>query len=296
MSDNGDPYGIWSNGTTVWVVDETDHKLYAYKLEDGVRESIKDIPLVSANGDPKDIWSDETTIWVANNNIDNSIDDKLYAYTLVGGARDSDRDITLDAFNDLPIGIWSNGTTVWVADQILRKVFAYTLEGGTRDAGRDFDTLDAAGNESPTSIWSDETTMWVADVVDEKVYAYNMPPPSTDATLSELRVASRVVYGIDQDQTAYQVGVSPDVETATVMAVTNYSGASWAVTSPADADMNTAGHQVALSAGGNTVTVRVTAEDGTTKDYTVSVNRGGDRRQGVAGRRGPGQLDRSGHR
>ena len=98
---------------------------------------------------------------------------------------------------------------------------------------------------------------------------------SSDATLSELSVGSRVVFGIDQDQTAYQVGVGPDVETATVTAVTNDPGASWLVTSPADADPDAAGHQVALSAGGNSVTVRVTAEDGTTrKVYTVSVNRG----------------------
>ena len=58
------------------------------------------------------------------------------------------------------------------------------------------------------------------------------------------------------------------------MAVATDPGASWLVTSPADADMNTVGHQVALSAGANSVTVTVTAEDGTTKDYTVSVNRG----------------------
>ena len=115
---------------------------------------------------------------------------------------------------------------------------------------------------------------------------------SSDATLSELSVGSRVVFGIDQDQTVYHVGVAPDVGEATVTAVATDPGASVSITSPADADMNTAGHQVALSAGANSVTVEVTAEDGSTKTYTVSVNRGGDRRHGMAGRGRPGRAHR----
>ncbi len=270
VSANGDAKGIWSNETTVWVADWQSVKLYAYTLEGGAREPTNDITL-HANSDPGGIWSDDTTVWVAD-----TTDAKLYAYTLESGTREPTYDITLAADNPNPRGIWSNGTTVWVVEDGIatRKLYAYTLESGTRDASRDFDTLSAAGNVFPRAIWSKNTTMWVADYGDDKVYAYKMPPPSNDATLSELSVESRVVYGIDQDQTAYQVGVGPDVETATVTAVTSDLGASWLVTSPADADPDTAGHQVALSAGGNSVTVQVTAEDGTTKDYTVSVNRG----------------------
>ena len=99
-------------------------------------------------------------------------------------------------------------------------------------------------------------------------------PPSNDATLSELTVAPRGIIGFDADRTAYAVGVAPDVGEATVTAVANDDGASVSITSPADADPDTDGHQVTLSAGANLVMVRVTAEDGTTKDYTVSVNRG----------------------
>ena len=33
--DNGDPKGIWSDGTTMWVIDEVDLKAYAYGLNDG---------------------------------------------------------------------------------------------------------------------------------------------------------------------------------------------------------------------------------------------------------------------
>ena len=43
--------------------------------------------------------------------------------------------------------------------------------------------------------------------------------------------------------------------------------------SPADADPDTDGHQVDLELGDNTVTVTVTAEDETTKEYTLTINR-----------------------
>ena len=31
-TDNGNPKGIWSNGTVMWVSDETDGKIYAYRM------------------------------------------------------------------------------------------------------------------------------------------------------------------------------------------------------------------------------------------------------------------------
>ena len=33
-SENGQPYGIWSDGTTMWVGDSADDKLYAYHAID----------------------------------------------------------------------------------------------------------------------------------------------------------------------------------------------------------------------------------------------------------------------
>ena len=31
---NERPIGIWSNGATMWVADDTDRKIYAYKMSD----------------------------------------------------------------------------------------------------------------------------------------------------------------------------------------------------------------------------------------------------------------------
>ena len=151
---NANPQGIWSDGTTMWVADDVDDKLYAYTLATGARDATKDISLHTDNGDPQGIWSDETTMWVADD-----VDDKLYAYTLATGARDATKDISLHADNGDPVGIWSDGTTIWVANNAispLRKVFAYTLSDGANDTAKEF-----AVNWKPQGIWSQGTTMWV---------------------------------------------------------------------------------------------------------------------------------------
>ena len=89
---------------------------------------------------------------------------------------------------------------------------------------------------------------------------------STDATLSALTVSPKDIIGFASDRTSYEVGVASTVTQATVAATANDSGATVAITP---------GQPVDLSAGKNTVTVTVTAQDGTTtKTYTVNVNQG----------------------
>ena len=41
---NSDPRGIWSDGTTMWVVDWRDATIYAYSMSTKERDSAKDFP------------------------------------------------------------------------------------------------------------------------------------------------------------------------------------------------------------------------------------------------------------
>ena len=79
----------------------------------------------------------------------------------------------------------------------------------------------------------------------------------------------------------YTASVGNDVAQTTVAATANSAAASVAI-APADADAATAGHQVTLAVGDNTITVGVTAEDGTRMDYAVTVTRGGGNRSPAA--------------
>ena len=122
---NDHPEGIWSDGTTVWVADSHDAKIYAYNLApEGSAGKDFDTLAAAGNNSPKDIWSDGTTMWVADTE-----DAMIYAYNLGTQQRDPNKDINtlVAAGNDHPTGIWSDGTTMWVADQVDRKIYAYNM-------------------------------------------------------------------------------------------------------------------------------------------------------------------------
>ena len=261
------PTYLWTNGQTIWVSDSVNSRLHAYQLSDGIRQQSRDIALHADNGFAVGIWSDGTTIWVADDT-----DDKLYAYALDGGARQESNEFDLHSSNNSPSGLWSDGYNMWVADSLDDKLYAYFLETGQRRGRLDFNTLSGAGNTSVFGATSSGTTMWVLDPTDRKVYSYNLIL-SDDRTLSALTVSPKDIIGFDAERDSYQLGVDSTVTRATVTATANHPGARVTFTPP-DASSGTRGHQVDLSAGRNPVTVTVTAEDGTTQDYTLSINRG----------------------
>ena len=202
---NRDPWGLWSNETTMWVADFRDNKLYAYDLDTDNRDTSLDITLDTENTHARGIWSDDETMFVAD-----EMDNHIYAYVLTPGTtfgdRDSDKDIALSTdsgANDGTKGIWSNRTTMWVVNNRPSagddKLLAYRMiedtgttetEYGTRDSDkdipvraddRDFDEE----NTDPQGIWSDGTTMWVAegysaltgerrDSITDRLYAYRL--------------------------------------------------------------------------------------------------------------------------
>ena len=166
---NNSPMGIWSDGTTMWVADANDRRIYAYKTASYFRDTGKEFGSLSARG----IWSDGATLWTAQSG-------ELRAYKMTTKARDSGKDFnTLRAAgNTNPFGIWSDGTTLWVADRSDAKIYAYDRNTKLRAPAKDFNTLTVAGNRSPWGIWSDGVTMWVTDSASNRIYSYNMPPQS----------------------------------------------------------------------------------------------------------------------
>ena len=103
----------------------------------------------------------------------------------------------------------------------------------------------------------------------------------TDATLSALSLGTGVTLdpSFDSDTYAYAASVANSVEEVTVTPATTDSDATFEYLDSsdaalADADTNTAGHQVDLDVGDTVFKVKVTAEDDTTtQTYTVTVTR-----------------------
>ena len=188
---NNSPAGIWSDGTTMWVVDRHDNKIYAYNLDTGQRDAGMDFDILNDAGShsPQDIWSDGTTMWVADWH-----DEKIYAYNLETKQRDAGKEVNtlVDSGSDPPRGIWSDGRTMWVAywgyvsgtTRALTdfpEVHAHSLLTNQREYGPGLNRLYLVYNDHPQGIWSDGTTMWVADAADAKIYAYDLATRDREA-------------------------------------------------------------------------------------------------------------------
>ena len=99
-------------------------------------------------------------------------------------------------------------------------------------------------------------------------------PASADSTLSALSVdGARLSPTFMSDVTSYTASVGYTVTQITVTASENDAGAAATLESPADSDPVTSGFQVNLSEGPNDITIKVTAENGSTSTYTVTVTR-----------------------
>ena len=168
------PEGIWSDGTTMWVMPWQGTKIHAFDMATKARDSSKDITIKSGLNHALGITSDGTTMWLSNY----ITTDKLFAHNISSKSYDSTKDITLHADNNWATYLTSDGTTIWVLDHTDKKIYAYAASTRTRDTSKEL-TLHA-DNANATGLWTDGTTMWVADEQDDKIYAYNRSDGSRD--------------------------------------------------------------------------------------------------------------------
>ena len=211
--------GIWSDGTTIWVVDDEFHDdvpdtIRAYRKSDQTRDDEKDITgrtmKAAGNVKPRGIWSDGMTMWVADPS-----DNKIYAYRMSDKSRDPDKDFDIlsdnhdpraDLFiradntrtwldNTNPHGIWSDGATMWVTNTLIvstDRIYAYRMNDWSRDGARDLilPTHDADArkdNKFPRHIWSDGTDLYVSDGYSDRIFVYSLPRGSSAQQNQALR-------------------------------------------------------------------------------------------------------------
>ena len=166
---HGTPSGQWSDGTTLWILengDGADDAVYAYDLETGERVEDREFELAEANRAPRGVWSDGSTAWVSD-----SGQEKLFAHDLESGDRLPERDIALADRNRDARGIWSGDQTMWVLDDRNDALFAYDLDSGALIAEY---ALDSA-NSRPHGVWSDRVTVWVSNHDPKRLFAYRLP-------------------------------------------------------------------------------------------------------------------------
>ena len=172
---NDDPAGMWSDGTTVYLGDNTDDKIYAYSVATGAHDASRDFqslgPDVSHIGG---IWADDETLYVVN-----PVGRALYAFDRATKLRDPGNDILRIGVPgpDYPYvtDVWSDGETLWILDSELDKLYAYNLETKQPRSHLDFD-LSGTGSR----LWSDGETVWIGDYESAAVVAYSLSAKSRD--------------------------------------------------------------------------------------------------------------------
>ena len=182
------PSGTWSDGATLWVLengDGADDAIYAYDLESGERVEGREFDLDETNRAPRGIWSDRTVLWVSDSGRN-----RLFAHDLESGERLPERDIAFAERNRDARGIWSDEETMFVLDGGKDSLFAYDLESGELLAEYALDST----NGDPRGIWSDGVSVWVSNHDPKRLFAYRLParPEAPAAEDAEPQALERV--------------------------------------------------------------------------------------------------------
>ena len=183
------------------------------------------------------------------------------------------------ALSGVDFGTFDPATTGYAAD-VDNDVTETKVTPTTNDDGASYlvklDGVTDADGVIPLAVGGNVVTVEVTAEDGETKKTYTVivtraaPPLSTDATLSSLTL-SDAPFTFASDTTSYKVNVAHDVDQTTVTPTTNDGGAAYLVKLDGVAD---ADGVIPLAAGGNVITVEVTAEDGNTaKTYKVTVSR-----------------------
>ena len=282
---NNSPTGVWSDGITMWVADTYSDVVYAYAgydaLESNVwprRRNMEITSLSEDNGSLRDIWSDGMQLWVMDEDAG-----KAFIYDLP-----DDADLSSLEVSGVNLAAFSPETTDYnrnVAGDVTHvTVDAVARRGDAAVAIVPADASAADGHQVRL-VENGETsvTINVTDGDATKTYILTLTQlEDTTGTLSDddsLSALSLSGFTLNRDFEGgvldYQVQITEDQFedglTTTVTATPGNAGAAMNIT-PGDSDEHTAEHQVTTDGGRVTVTVSVTAQDGsTTRTYTVDL-------------------------
>ncbi len=200
---------------------------------------------------------------------------------LVQDAVSTDATLGELALSGADIGTFASDTTVYAAS-VPHALASTTVTATTSHGGAEVEitppdadgTLD--GHQVSLAVGETVVAATVTAEDGETTQSYTVAVTrarSNDATLSGLAL-SGVDYGaFASGTTTYAAEVAHAVESTTVRPTASHPGARFAI-APADADLQTGGHQVSLAVGETVVSVAVTAADGISRQtYTVTVTR-----------------------
>ena len=189
LEDAHRPLAIWSDGTTMWVMDgesANDYIVHAFELsrktpdEDKklefhpysafVDESFSD--LWGADAGPRGIWGTNGAIWIADHDYLDVT--KVFGYRIDDESKIFELPSESQGFSSPDAGLWSDGATMWFTSWTSDcGIMAFDVQMPSRDIEKSICNL-AETNKRPYGLWSDGKTMWVSDVDEGRIFAYSV--------------------------------------------------------------------------------------------------------------------------
>ena len=274
---NQSPYGLWSDGDTLWVVDSHDIHIYAYDLHSGERRPQLELTseLLSRHGNrsPRGIWSDGETMYISD--FDG---ERIHAYA-------APHTWALNSWELTGAGFANFHPADYEYDlQIPRNVGVTTVNldlaaGAVAEISPE--DADALTNGHQINLPVGHGTISIEVTLNGRTSLYTMAFEVVDAdtlnndtTLQGLSLSGLDFGVFSPQQTTYRSGlVAETFERTTVDAASTAEGAIVTI-SPADADPDTAEHEIDLQYGVTHIRIKVRSSDRTSeRTYTVEVPR-----------------------
>ena len=203
--------------------------------------------------------------------------------TVIGQALSTDADLSSLAISPGTLDpSFSASTTTYTAN-VANSVTSMTVTPTTSDSSATMtvngDTVTSGTAHTITGLTVGDNTVTIivtAQDATTKTYTITVTraaPSSTDADLSSLAISPGTLDpSFSASTTTYTANVANSVTSMTVTPTTSDSSATMTVNGNA-ATSGTAHSITGLTVGDNTVTIIVTAQDATTKTYTITVTR-----------------------
>ena len=211
---NDNPTGIAVTSNRIYVLDNTDDRVYVYNLS-GTRQMSEEFDLGFSNAGIFGISVTSNRFYIVTGS-----GDRVYVYNL-SGTRQMSEEFDLASPNAQPRGISVTSTRVYVVDEQDDRVYVYNLSGtrqmseefdlgiasiatgiavasnriyvvdtnsdsvfvynlsGTRQRSEEFDL--GSGNEAPRGIAVTSNRIYVVDIDDNQVYVYYLGTPAATA-------------------------------------------------------------------------------------------------------------------
>ena len=202
---NVSPWGIWSDSSIVWVVDNPIGYLLARNSGDNARIPDRDIEKVVDGKDVKtySVWGDGATLWVLGT-TGTSLKYGIYAFDLVTGERREDLDFTAvyDFGLRSPRGVWSDGSTMYVSDAAQDMVFAFNMPDNTDLSSL---TVKNGSNDVDIGVFSAGTETYEADVANS-VSSVTVAATASDSNSTVTFSVADAQGTVDDHQVSLSVG------------------------------------------------------------------------------------------